>query len=98
MRVALVGCTISHADAAVATANAINTIRLQCRWVSELCALTDPSEVDVFDFLHRQQTLRGEQKERKSLSKKHGQIAAVSISEWKFISRSAPTAWLVRNR
>jgi hypothetical protein len=95
MRVALVGCTIAHADAAVATANAtraILTIRLRCRWVPEFRALTDPSEVDVFDFLRRQQTRRGEQKEQKSSSKKHGQIAAVSISEGKFISRSAPSA------
>jgi hypothetical protein len=95
MRVAPVGCTIFHAPAAGSAANAtraILTIRLPWRWVPEFRALMNPSDVDVFDFLRRQQTRRREQKEKKSASKTHVQIAAVSISEWKFTPQSAPSA------
>src|SRR5271167_3233242 len=72
MRVALVWCTISHAETAVTTANttrAFFTIRLRCRRVPEFRALTKSSEVDIFDFLRPQETRQGEQKEQKSSSK-----------------------------
>src|SRR5437879_6017631 len=91
MRVAPVGCTISHAATTVTTANTTRspfTIRLRCRRLPEFRALTNISEVDIFDFLRPQETRQSEQKEQKSSSNSHD-LTAVSICEWKFISIEA---------
>jgi len=91
MRVASVGCTISHAATTVTTANttrSLFTVRLRCRRVPEFRALTNINEVDIFDFLRPQETRQSEQKEQKSSSNSHD-LTAVSICEWKLISIEA---------